>query len=351
MNLETIIEDVLTRRGSAGDALAIAGTIGQVEEPVVRWSPASTVEEPRFLIYSVTKTFTATLFLLLQEGGALSLDDPVRDWIPDVPRAERITLRRLLNHTAGVPDYGGLAAYRDAVRETPSRAWGFERYAAETYEKGLLFEPGEGWAYSNPGYMLLRRIAERVTGLPYTRTIDELIVKPLGLGSTKLAEGPADLAGLAPATSAAVSLDGSRRDVRLHYDPGRVSHGVLASNAGDVARFLSALFTGRLLSPASVTAMTSLTRVPVPGSRSVPRARPYEWCEPSYGLGLMADPAAPWGAIYGHNGGGPGYSASVFHAPELGGATVAVLGSEAEGFNAEQVVFDVFDALSVTMRT
>ena len=119
MNLETIIEDVLTRRGSAGDAPAIAGTMGQVEEPVVRWSPASTVEEPRFLIYSVTKTFTATLFLLLQEGGALSLDDPVRDWIPDVPRAERITLRRLLNHTAGVPDYGGLAAYRGAVRAKP----------------------------------------------------------------------------------------------------------------------------------------------------------------------------------------------------------------------------------------
>ena len=100
----------------------------------------------------------------------------------------------------------------------------------------------------------------------------------------------------------------------------------------------------------------------MPGSQSDPRVRPYEWREPSYGLGLMADPAAPWGAIYGHNGAGPGYSASVFHAPGLGGMTVAVLGSqlygsEAEGskvrgseaqrFEAEQVVFEVLDALTM----
>lgn len=193
--------------------------------------------------------------------------------------------------------------------------------------------------------MLLRRIAERVTGLPYARTIDERIVKPLGLGSMTLAEVPADLADLAPATSAALGTDGSPRDVRQHYDPGWVSHGVLASSASDLARFISALFAGRLLSPASSAEMTSLTRVPVPGSQTDPRVRPYEWREPSYGLGLMVDPAAPWGAIYGHNGAGPGYSASVFHAPELGGVTVAVLGSEAEGFSAEQVVFEVLDAL------
>jgi D-alanyl-D-alanine carboxypeptidase len=52
------------------------------------------------------------------------------------------------------------------------------------------------------------------------------------------------------------------------------------------------------------------------------------------------------GTIYGHNGGGPGYSASVFHAPDLGGATVCVLGAEARGFAAEQVVFAVFDELA-----
>lgn len=120
MNLETILEDVLSHRAPTGTTLAIAVTMSEAEEPVVRWSP-SAAKEPRFLIYSVTKTFTAALFLLLQESGELSLDDPLNRWLPDVPRAERITLR-LLDHTAGIPDYGGLAVYHDALKQTPSRA-------------------------------------------------------------------------------------------------------------------------------------------------------------------------------------------------------------------------------------
>ncbi|HZW28788.1 MAG TPA: hypothetical protein VFF08_10055, partial [Trueperaceae bacterium] len=99
-------------------------------------------------------------------------------------------------------------------------------------------------------------------------------------------------------------------------------------------------------SAASLEEMTRTVRVPAPGRQADPSRRPYEWREPSYGLGLMVDPAAPWGPIYGHNGGGPGYSASVFHAPDLGGATVCVLGAEARGFAAEQVVFAVFDELA-----
>lgn len=61
-----------------------------------------------------------------------------------------------------------------------------------------------------------------------------------------------------------------------------------------------------------------------------------------YGLGLMGDPVSPWGVIWGHNGGGPGYSTSAFHAPELGHISVCAMGAE-EGFGAEEVVFAVFD--------
>src|SRR5206468_2267838 len=109
--------------------------------------------------YSITKTFTATLVLLLREEGRLSLDDPLSRWFPRIPQADRITLRQLLNHTAGVPDYGALRSYHEAVRSSPSTPWSFERFAAETFDRGLQFEPGSSWAYSNPGYMLLKRIA------------------------------------------------------------------------------------------------------------------------------------------------------------------------------------------------
>ena len=340
------LDQILEKYAADGTAVAVALVEHPGAEPLTRTRPHGATEEPRFMIYSVTKTFTAALFLLLQEGGELALDDPLARWFPRALRAERITLRQLLIHTAGVPDYGGLAAYHQAVRETPTQAWTFERYVAETVEKGPLFEPGEGWAYSNPGYMLLRRVAEEATGTPYPRLLAERIAEPLDLHATKVAETIDDLAGLAPATSTRLTPDETPVDVRRHYDPGWVSHGVIASTASDVARFLDALFAGRLVTKASLAEMTRLTRVPVPGSQADPATRPYEWREPSYGLGLMVDPAAPWGPIYGHNGGGPGYSASAFHAPELTGATVCVLGAEAPGFAAEQVVFDVFGALN-----
>lgn len=349
MPLGSLLDEVLNRYAAAPPFLAIAVTDAPGAAPAARWLPASEPAEPRFLIYSVTKTFIAALFLLMQESGEVALDDTVSLWLPEVPSADRFTLRQLLAHTAGIPDYGGLAAYHDAVRSTPSHAWSFERYAAETFEKGLLFEPGDGWAYSNPGYMLLKRIAELVAGRPFARLLTERIVEPLGLRQTAVAASLADLAGLAQAVSTSLTSDGAGVDVRQHYDPAWVSHGVLASTASDVLRFLSAIFSRRLLAPSSLAEMTRLTKVPVPGSRADPATRPYEWRDPSYGLGLMVDPAAPWGAIYGHNGGGPGYSASAFYASDLG-VTVTVLGSEAPGFRAEQVLFEVLDAIAGNAR-
>ena len=345
----SLLDEVLNRHAAERRYLALAATGLSGTNPVVRWLPGSEPAEPRFLVYSVTKTFIAALFLVLQESGELSLDDPLARWLPEVPSADRIALRHLLSHTAGIPDYGGLAAYHDEVRSTPSHAWSFERYAAETFEKGLLFEPGDGWAYSNPGYMLLKRIAELVAGRPFARLLTERIVEPLGLRQTTVAASPADLAGLAPAVSTSLTPHGTSVDVRQHYDPAWVSHGVLASTASDVLRFLSAIFSRRLLAPFSLAEMTRLTKVPVPGSRADPSERPYEWRDPSYGLGLMVDPTAPWGAIYGHNGGGPGYAASAFFAADLG-VIVTVLGSEAPGFRPEQVLFEVLDAIAGNAR-
>src|SRR5947209_12537275 len=128
--------------------------------PHTFWDPES-ADEPAFLAYSITKAFTASLVLKLCEEGRLSLDDPIARWFPRIAQAERICLRQLLNHTAGIPDYGCIPAYHDSVRSSPSKPWSFERFAAETFEKGLLFVPGQGWIYSNPGYM---RSEERRVG-------------------------------------------------------------------------------------------------------------------------------------------------------------------------------------------
>jgi len=317
-------------------------------EPHVYWVPASD-SEPAFLAYSITKTFTAALILKLCEEGQLSLDYRLARWFPHITHADRISLRQLLNHTGGIPDYGGIRAYHEDLKSSPSIPWSFERFAAETFDKGLWFEPGQGWAYSNPGYMLLKRVAEEVTGVSYRALISERIARPLGLRRTFVAESIKDLAELAPGTSSALSPDGAPRDVRAHYHPGWVSHGVVASTASELVRLLDSLFGGELLSPHSLAQMTELVVLPTdPSEASLEQDASSRRGKPSYGLGLMGDPVSPWGLAVGHNGGGPCYSASAFHAFDLGSASVCAMGAIEEGFSAEDVVFDVLDHLAAS---
>jgi D-alanyl-D-alanine carboxypeptidase len=113
-------------------------------------------------------------------------------------------------------------------------------------------------------------------------------------------DSPEQLHDLAPSLSRLLDPDREPRDVRELYHPGWVSHGVIASTASEVAIFLRALLGGALLSPESVARMTSGTSLP---------AAPPRWHRPVYGLGLMGD-TLPSGALWGHNGGGPGYEAS-----------------------------------------
>jgi D-alanyl-D-alanine carboxypeptidase len=331
-------------RGRGVASLAVIEKPGAA--PQSTWVPDLDVE-PAFLAYSITKTFTAATILSLCEEGRLSLDDRLDRWYPGIASANRISLRQLLNHTSGIPDYGGSRAYHQAVRRSPSNPWSFEQYAAETFDKGLWFEPGEGWAYSNPGYLLLKRIAEQVSGVPYRALVSERIADPLGLRRTFVAESIDDLSTLAPGLSSALSPDGASRDVRAHYHPGWVSHGVVASTASDLVRFLDGLFRGTLLSQESLTEMMALVAVPTTSSGGSSEPDPASrWGKPSYGLGLMGDPASPWGLIVGHNGAGPCYTASAFHAVELGGASVCAMGAIEEGFDAARVVHDVFDRLA-----
>ena len=334
--IETALRELLHQRINSQEVVGLAIAIGPGAEPEAIWTPRSLDKEPGFLAYSITKTFTAALMLLLQEDGRLSLDDTLVRWFPDVPGSDRISLRQLLNHTAGVPDYGGLRSYHEAMRRSPAEPWSFDRFAAETFEKGMAFQPGMGWGYSNPGYMLLKRIAEQLTGETYATLISHRIAGPLGLGRTFVAESVSDLSSLAAAPSALLSLDRQCRDTRVVYHPGWVSHGVLASTPSEITRFFGAVFSGELLSRRSLREMTEVARVP---------NAPPRWRKPSYGLGLMGDPESPWGALWGHNGEGPGYNTSAFHVPNLRGhaVTVCVMCAIEDDSIAEQVARAAID--------
>lgn len=340
--LRTRLEELIVAAAAGRGSASVSVLVPEAGEIQTAWVP-ETIDEPAFLAYSITKTFTAALVLKLRDEGRLSLEDPLARWFPRISQAERITLRRLLNHSAGIPDYGGSRAYHESVRSSPSRPWSFDRFGAETFEKGLAFEPGQGWKYSNPGYMLLKRILEDVAGASYREIVSERIARPLELARTFVPESIEDLEALAPGTSCALAPDGSPHDVRQHYHPGWVSHGVVASTSSEIVRFFDLLFRGQFLSPDSLHQMKELVPVPMENAAGDSSLR---WRKPSYGLGLMGDPASPWGPIVGHNGGGPCYSASAFHAVDLGGASVCVMGAIEESFQAEDIAFEVLAHLA-----
>jgi D-alanyl-D-alanine carboxypeptidase len=155
--------------------------------------PSETLAEPDpglpYQIGSNSKQFLAALLLMLENEGKLDLDDPVVKWLPELPHADRYTIRQLLNHTSGLQDYWpqdyAFAAMERAVRPMDIvRRWGM---------KPLDYEPGTRWQYSNTGYTVAGLIAEKAGGKPLWQQFEERIFKPLGIHpvSVDAANGPA----------------------------------------------------------------------------------------------------------------------------------------------------------------
>lgn len=140
---------------------------------------------------SLTKQFTAFGIAMLAAEGRLSLDDDIHAHVPELPAyPHRVTLRHLLNHTSGIREYTELPAL--AANGTDGTDLLFRA-------DGLSFRPGDRYAYSNSGYLLLGRVVERVSGQPLAAFLRERIFAPLGMRHTWLPADTADLRGRAHA--------------------------------------------------------------------------------------------------------------------------------------------------------
>ncbi|MGE4292329.1 MAG: serine hydrolase domain-containing protein [Desulfovibrio sp.] len=246
--------------------------------------------------WSFSKTVVAAAALVLVDQGKLCLDEPLK--------GKPYTLRHLLQHTAGVPDYWGLKAYQEAV-EQRREPWSFDTLLKKADANVLLFEPGTAWRYSNIGYAYVCREIERVTNGSLASALAGLLFAPLGIQDANLALGLKDMrrTGLS-------ELE--------HYHPGWVYPGVVVGSLSAAVSFLWGLSVGKLLSHETMLAMRS----PLALNVSV-EGRP--WKEPGYGLGMMVD-TAPSQHSWGHTGLGPGSVIGVYHFSEPVSATVAVFG-------------------------
>jgi len=263
--------------------------------------------------WSFSKTALAICALRLVEDGALKLD-ALRPGQP-------FTLRQLLQHRAGVPNYGGLRSYHDAVARGDA-PWPREKLLEAVGANRLDFAPGQGWRYSNVGYMFVRDAIESASGMEAGEAIRSLLIAPLGLSSVRWAVGPDDFGDIYWPQGRS-------------YHPGWVYHGCLTGMATDAVKLLHAVFRGEILTEQSRAAM--LSAHPLGGA--IP-GRP--WTECGYGLGVMCGKMGKAGRAIGHSGAGPFSVNAVYHFPDVTSpVAVAVLTNGTDEGSAENEAYRI----------
>ena len=143
-------------------------------------------EDTIFQLASVSKTFTSAAVMLTVRQGLLSLDDEITKYFPELPYPG-VTVRHLLSHTSGIPDYFDDADWFIKIWKEEKRVPGNDeilRFLRETKAKPY-FAPGEGLHYSNTGYNLLALLVERLSGVPYEEFLQKNIFEPAGMSSTR----------------------------------------------------------------------------------------------------------------------------------------------------------------------
>jgi CubicO group peptidase (beta-lactamase class C family) len=244
-------------------------------------NPATT--QTRYRVGSITKMFTAALVFQLVEEGKLKLSDTLDKFFPEIPNAKKITIAHILAHRSGIHDF---------IREPDFRAWSL---SARTKDETLAFiargtpdfEPGEKRSYSNAGYVLLGYMVEKLAGKPYQDVLKKRITGKLKLKDTYLGTGKTDVS---KKESFSYSYAG---DWKQHEEidlsvPGGAS--AIVSTSSDLAKFIQALFDGKLISQESLNQMKN-------------------------GIG-MSEQKLGGKTVYGHSGGMDGFSSTVFYLPE-----------------------------------
>jgi len=276
---------------------------------------------------SCTKTFVAATLVSLVADGLVDPDATISRWFSQLPKADRITVRQLINHRSGLPEF------EFDMPVTPGRVWTPQEIVDLAFSVRSQNEPGGSFAYSNTGYVLAGMLIEALTGDRLAGQIRKRVLAPLGLADTwaaatetfprqRLVHGyywrpaPAPDAGELPVekggemwkTGDALGFSDELQDAtELFPFSGAYAAGDIVSTASDLARFLEGLFAGRVFAMPFLEMMSG-DRVAAgfPGTRMV-----------TSGAGLFT---MQYGgrAVFGHQGSMPGYVTVMAHEPQSG---------------------------------
>ncbi len=287
----------------------------------------------RYGIGSISKQFTASAMLLLQQQGKLKLDDPVGKYVQGLSRGNEVTIREILSHTSGYQDfwpqdYLMAPMLKDATPQEIMNGWA---------KQPLDFEPGTRWQYSNTGYVLAGMIVEKVSGMPFFRFIQTHLLDPLHMASAKNFDADSH------ATDAVGYIRYGLGPLRPSPAAGKgwmYGAGMLAMTAADLAKWDISMMNRSLLSRASYDALFHET--PLKNGASS-----------GYGLGVFT--SMNGGRFFvEHNGEVSGFTAENFLFPDDSAAVIVLTNQDAapaSGAIASQIarlLFTTEDALAAS---
>ncbi len=309
--IDAYVGGVVSQKGLVGLSLAIVrdGQVVMAKGYGLRSLEDRLPVEPTttFAVGSVTKQFACAAILLLAEDGKLSVDDKVAKFFPDLAHSGEISLRQLMNHTSGYPDYYPL----DFVDRRMAKPVEVDAVLREYAGGKLDFEPGSRWSYSNTGYLLLGRVVEKAGGKPFGEFLRERILRPVGMEQAAVEPppgGPSQAKGylpfaLGPAEPALPEAEGWLS-----------AAGGLWATATDVARWDIALMGGKVLKPRSMELMTT------PVTLNDGRVQDY-----GFGLNVRRESGR---LALSHGGAISGFRATNILVPETKSAVVVLINDE-----------------------
>lgn len=318
--LEAYVGDWAEENGVVGAVVLVVRSDGSAEEVAYgfadREDEVPIEVEDAFRIGSITKIYTAALVLDLVRSGQVGLDDSASTFIEELP--EQVTVQDLLAHTSGLRDIEVAAGVIEAIQNGEDTGVGSDAIL-DAIAAGLVFEPGTRQSYSSIGYLAIERILETITGRTYGELLAEFL-GPKGITAeleTAASELPTSYERFGPA-SAPVSLASLPTS---GFNQGAGAAGAIVASAADVAAFIRALFSGKIVEAGDLAMMMDV---------SPPRQ--------GYGLGLSTYELGG-ATVFGHNGRTIGFATALRHDPESN-TTVVVLANDG-GAPADELADDL----------
>lgn len=246
--------------------------------------------DTRFEIGSITKQFTAAAIMQLVRAGKLSLDDRLGTFITEYPAGAEVTVRQMLSHTSGLPEYLDYELGHEAGTRPASLATILGGIA----KTPLAFAPGSRWSYSNTNYLLLGRIIELTANEPYTQYVREHIFEPAHMAQSGFVSEERALPDMAIGyEKTGPTSIGPAKPIAEEWAGGA---GAIVSTVGDLAKWNAALASGAIVAPADLSLLQTAATLN-DGSKT------------RYGLGFAVDTFGGHPRIW-HNGQSNGFAAT-----------------------------------------